>query len=599
MRRLSTSRIETSFLHLLVAGAPVEALHAAYRDARADLAGEEERRTLDATYAQVIALHEDRAEDRRRARNLAALSDTAADLASTLDLDALLGAICRRSRLLLGTDAAYVMLRDEARGDTYVHTGDGILTDAFRAMRLPWAQGLGGLVATSGIARSTSDYLTDLRITHADDVDRRVYEEGLRGIAAAPLRRGGHILGVVMSASRAVRHFRPAELDLLATLATHAAIALENARLLETSVRGCHDLEAANLRAREQLNLQRRITAAVAGGGDLADVVRVAGEATTTTLELVDPGDAVLAACDHGPSTGAARGEWRLHADGEWLATLRATGARSDLEVAAAIEPALVALLQRRRRALARGAERRTALMRQVLAGTIDPAEAAIHGLDDTLSYVVLVAHLPAGVARWADATLAHALTDEPGTLAATVDDLCVVIAPGEDADAPLRRWTALLSSRDGQRPTIGRAGPRIGLGEVGATYREAHQVLVAIEALGREGHQAGADNLGLLGMLVGGDGHLNGFADRVLAPVDGHDAEMGTDLAGTLAAFFAEHGRTAPTARRLEIHINTLYGRLARLDAVLGAGWRSADRRLEIHLALRLRQLSRELASF
>jgi DNA-binding PucR family transcriptional regulator len=39
-------------------------------------------------------------------------------------------------------------------------------------------------------------------------------------------------------------------------------------------------------------------------------------------------------------------------------------------------------------------------------------------------------------------------------------------------------------------------------------------------------------------------------------------------------------------------VHVNTLYRRLERIDELLGAQWRAADRRLDLHLAIRLRRL-------
>jgi DNA-binding PucR family transcriptional regulator len=92
------------------------------------------------------------------------------------------------------------------------------------------------------------------------------------------------------------------------------------------------------------------------------------------------------------------------------------------------------------------------------------------------------------------------------------------------------------------------------------------------------------------------GAGELRAFLTRTLGPVQAHDASHGTELHPTLEAFMAETGHLANTARRLGIHINTLYQRLARLDEVLGADWRESDRRLELHVAVRLEALQREL---
>jgi hypothetical protein len=122
-------------------------------------AGDEDQRLRIEQLGQLaFELHRARSDDRRRALGLTALSDTATDLAAHLEVDELLAAICRRARLLLGTDVAYVTLRDEVAGDTYVHATDGIVSEAFRTMRLPTGTGLGGLVAQTGRPETTADY---------------------------------------------------------------------------------------------------------------------------------------------------------------------------------------------------------------------------------------------------------------------------------------------------------------------------------------------------------------------------------------------------------------------------------------------------------
>ena len=77
---------------------------------------DDERLRIEQLGELAFELHRARADDRRRALGLTALSDTATDLAAHLEVDELLAAICRRARLLLGTDVAYVTLRDEDAG---------------------------------------------------------------------------------------------------------------------------------------------------------------------------------------------------------------------------------------------------------------------------------------------------------------------------------------------------------------------------------------------------------------------------------------------------------------------------------------------------
>ena len=74
---------------------------------------------------------------RRRETELAALVETARDLAVLRDLDAVLVAIVRRARALLGTDTTYLTLADPDRGDTYMRVTDGSVSARFQRLRLP------------------------------------------------------------------------------------------------------------------------------------------------------------------------------------------------------------------------------------------------------------------------------------------------------------------------------------------------------------------------------------------------------------------------------------------------------------------------------
>src|SRR5579871_3383255 len=237
-----------ALLEMLEAEVPEADLLSELESLRA--AGSADTAAVDQLSRVALNLYESRAADRRRAVGLTVLGDTAMDLAARRDLDELLAEICRRARMLLGTDVAYITMTDGS--DTFVRATDGIVSEAFRAMRIPLGAGLGGLVARTGESAFTADYESDDRLVHLPDVDRRVALERLRAIVAVPLRRGDEIRGVVMSGSRAVRQFDAHEVSLLASLAAHASVAIENAELLTGSANALEALAAAHDRLRLQ-----------------------------------------------------------------------------------------------------------------------------------------------------------------------------------------------------------------------------------------------------------------------------------------------------------------------------------------------------------
>jgi hypothetical protein len=75
------------------------------------------------------------------------------------DIEAVLQAFARRSRQLLATDVAYMMLIDIERGDTYMRVTVGMVAPDFTMIRLPMGIGLGGLVAKECSPHWTADYL--------------------------------------------------------------------------------------------------------------------------------------------------------------------------------------------------------------------------------------------------------------------------------------------------------------------------------------------------------------------------------------------------------------------------------------------------------
>ena len=117
---------------------------------------------------------------RRREAELAALFETASELAGMRDPDAVLRSIVRRARTLLGTDVSYLSMNDPA--GTYMRVTDGSFSPLFQKVRLGLGEGLGGLVAQTARPYATSDYFGDARFNHTRPIDSAVKDEGLVAI---------------------------------------------------------------------------------------------------------------------------------------------------------------------------------------------------------------------------------------------------------------------------------------------------------------------------------------------------------------------------------------------------------------------------------
>jgi DNA-binding PucR family transcriptional regulator len=122
--------------------------------------------------------------------------------------------------------------------------------------------------------------------------------------------------------------------------------------------------------------------------------------------------------------------------------------------------------------------------------------------------------------------------------------------------------------------------------------YEEGHRTVGALIALGHRGKGAAATQLGFAGLIVGSAPDVDEYVRRLLGPVDDYDERRGTDLVGTLAAYFGAGGSPRHAAGTLHVHVNTVSQRLERITALLGESWQQPEHALELQIALRLRAL-------
>ena len=237
---------------------------------------------LTAQVAAVLHTHDVLTSSRRHETQLEALYQTAGELSSKLELPSVLEAIVERARGLVGSAISYIMLVDRERSEIYMRVVSGVSSPGFANLRLPIGRGLGGMAAEREQAFYTSDYLTDARFTHSGAVDEEVRRERIRCILGTPLRASDEFLGVLFVADRMVRVFTDADVDVLASLAQHAALALENATLYERTTRALDTVSEAN-RVIEERNRQlaraaeahRRVSEVVLAGQGLPGIAHV------------------------------------------------------------------------------------------------------------------------------------------------------------------------------------------------------------------------------------------------------------------------------------------------------------------------------------
>ncbi|MFF9184422.1 helix-turn-helix domain-containing protein [Streptomyces misionensis] len=633
-------------LELLAAGAPAEDLGAVAVEARRSGATAQDLAEVEQATEAALRVQSTLRQHRRREAELTALFDTAGDLASLRDLDAVLHSIVRRARMLLGTDTAYLTLSDEEAGDTYMRVTDGSVSELFQNLRLQLGEGLGGLVAQTARPYASPDYRTDDRFVHTGSIDAGVLDEGLVAILGVPLLlgsgSGGQVIGALFAADRTPRTFAPDEVALLCSLADHAAIAIDTAKAMADARTALAELAEANTVIREHsAAMQRaaeshdRLTDLVLRGGDVSDVAAAVAGLLKGDVAVHDgSGWPLTAVGEHGgaptrgvPDAGAAEEAAALvaaaessrataHAvfrDGRWVCAVLAGHellgclvlyGRPELDdpdrrlfERSSVVTSLLLLL---RRSVAETENRvRGDLVTDLLtAPDRDPAGLVARGrrlgIDLDRPHVLLVARAddPAR-GRLADAAVRYLFGN--GGISAEHEGAVVLLLPcdGTGPGAAARAAAGQLGQLTGVPVTVAGAGPAAGPRALADAHAEGLRCLRALRVLGRTGHGASVAELGFLGVLLG-DGHdVDGFVTTVLGPLLEYDARRGTQLVRTLRAYFDRGGSLTRAKEELHVHVNTVVQRLDRVQALLGPDWNSPERALELQLALRLHLLS------
>ncbi len=304
---------DPGFLGLLATGAAAEDYERPVLRARAEGAPAGRLAALERAKLLALRVRTELEDRRRREAELSALYATAHDLAGLRDLDAVLRAIVRRARSLLGTEVAYLTLNDPSAGDTYMRVTDGSVSARFQQLRLGMGEGLGGLVAQTARPYVTDSYFHDERFRHTRTIDSGVRDEGLVAILGVPLMLGSGVIGVLFAADRRERVFEPGQIALLAAHAAHAAVAIDTANLLAETRKALRDLEAANeiIRDRSAVierasDIHDRLTELVLRGGGVRDVADAVAEVLDGEVEFTDPERAPTAALDRSRAVGHA-----------------------------------------------------------------------------------------------------------------------------------------------------------------------------------------------------------------------------------------------------------------------------------------------------
>ena len=636
----SSARVEltvtdrpATWLHLLAADAPPEELQAHRTRLLSDPAVLPADRTrIEDEAAAAGRVREVLSAGRRQSQELAVLNDLARRLGSMHDPGEVLHEVAAQSRRLLDADVAYLMLRRPE--GLRIEVADGSMGSALRGITLREGEGIGGEVLRTGRPVWTESYLADPRVRRLAHVDAAARSEQLGGILGIPLQLGGETIGVLLAADRRPRRFADHDVELLAALGAHAAVALRNAELIEQLRRAAGELERRNaeLRRSEQQReraaaLRELLTAAVIGGGGVPAVARALERAVGGEVQVWDLAgvrmDAVPPHLGSGPHLGALTGgpptvDW-LASPGPRVVQIDSRSGMltpvvltdgpagclvvwdvdgADAEIAGLLQTAAtsLALVVVTERAVALAELRsRGEFIQALLAGEGDDPgtrrRGRSAGVDVDAVTAVAVFDPGARDVRPA-ARVAGRLAEGARGWSAEHRGRVVVLLTGPtapDAEAWLQGLDSSLGAAVGLAPCTG------GAAAVRGAHEEARQTAALLHALDRPDVAATSASFGVYRALLSpaGRGELQAFVTATLEPVLRWDAQRNRDLVDTLASFLRNAQHHARTCAELHIHANTLYQRLDRVTELLGVDWRDPDRVLQLQLALTLRSLA------
>ncbi|MFC9335090.1 helix-turn-helix domain-containing protein [Arthrobacter sp. NPDC057009] len=575
----------------------------------------------------------------RREGLLRVLYDTATDLTGIRDVEAVLKAIVRRTRSLIGSDIAYLSLNDYDSGESYIRVTDGAATALFRNIRMPLGEGVLGAVATGEAPSQSADYLSDQTKSHLESSDAAVAAEGVKAIMGVPLRAEGKVIGALLVADRYAHSFSSDDITLMESIGTHAAVALENARHFTEMANALARLDQAqqqnlaHVKALEELSsLDQRLMETLASANSLPNLMLLLAESMESEVSVVSPMGETVAGLGTNPDFGnpAALSAAELSAKRSLPVPFTVKGRQYTVMSAVAGDQHLASLVvaghlsQDRLAVLERSAlvlsaallfertfqDAQYRLQLELIDELLNPRSgdtealkrrAGRFGLADNIPLVVRVVDVREDQRQRALAVLKQQAQDRPGITALHESHLCVIEPPVRRGGSHRRdrgedNGQSLVDTLRQHRieASVGSSEAVAGFSRLPGAHAEADAVLRALRALSRDGEAADRAALGTAGMLLGAMD--SPFATQLLTaqlgPLLDYDSRRGTQLVLTAWTFLENDASATAAAEALHIHPNTLRQRLERIDTVLGTGWRRGGRSLDVHVALRLWRL-------
>ncbi len=646
----SAGALMAELIHLLHQGAPADDFARSLAEVEALPDGLAAKSTLAETVRMAMAIRNRLELQQQRERGLLAVIDSAQALSSRLDLQSLLSALVQRARKLLGSDLAWLSVYDAERGEFHVLAADGAMQQTTGGMVARHDRGVASIVMSTRLPFTTPDYLHEERFEHDAALDAAFRDEGIAALVGVPLVWDGEVTGLLFVADRYHRLHTAQSISILCTLATHGAVALKNARDFERANAALNEADQARAELERHVrsiqaatDAHEQLTSLLARGASLStlceSVARMLGgsvlvldEASQVVSNAAAPGYAGQGAAGYTPhdarSADVARALRQSRETGRSVAAYQLEnetcrvmpviggddilGAallyhRGELEEIAirtferSASVVGVVLLSRQRMEASKSHDA-SALLRSLVwprQGELDElvGRADHHGVDLSRPLALMLVEMDGPSAGYA-ARRFRTMRPLGGALTnALVDDLdgTLVILCGATGAMEARQAVSAWARAElhaAHRGVLSR--PIGGPAEIPALYATLGRALPVLRRIGVQGQIVNQNELALYSTLfeTHDQASLNSFLEATIGPLISLDRKRSAELAPTLLSYFDNNQNAKTTAQRLGIHVNTVRQRLATIETLLGH-WGNASRALEIHIALRLWNLS------
>jgi sugar diacid utilization regulator/GAF domain-containing protein len=578
----------------------------------------------------------------QRERGMLAVIESAQDIAARLDLPELLKAIVTRARDLLRAHLCWLTIYDADIGEFKVVVADGAIAQRTGQMTAKRKRGVAGVVMSTRLPFATPDYLHDNRFVHDAALDDIFRDEGVMALVGAPLIWDEQVIGLLFVADRYHRTHTALNVSILCTLATHAAVAINNAQAfadaqsaLEKAERARVELEQHARDVQDAVEAHERLTSLLAKGASLGELCQSIAQLLQGSILVLDeahqvigrasapgyPGTAAHAYEPYGPhsaaltqalrdSRQAGRSMLAYKAGDEVCRAIAVIGGdgmlgavllfrREDMrdisvrtfERSSSVIGVVLLSQERMEASKSRDV---SALVQSLIsprqgepALTRDRAER--FGLDLSEPMTLMLVELEQGEPGAAARRLRGGLAPQ-GTLVDEVDGVLAIVCQASRAPELMEAFGDFARRDIGPAYRGVLSRPTQGAAEMPALYASLRRALAVLARLGVRGRILGQNELALYSVLFETQdaASLHTFLDSTIGAIVDHDRKRGSQLAATLLAYLDNSQNAKTTASRLAIHVNTVRQRLATIEGLIGR-WDDATRALEIHVALRL----------